>query len=224
MADRRAETSPVPAATSAFETRQPFILASASPRRRRLLEALGLVFRVVPSGVDERARPGRPAERVLAWARDKAEAVARIHPSHWVLGADTIVVLGGTIFGKPKDPQDAARTLLQLSGRAHEVISGICLVHRGRGHLQTLAVTTQVRFKPLGGAEISAYVATGEPLDKAGSYGIQGLGSFLVQSIHGSYSNVVGLPLAETVDWLLHQSIIAPAGAASKHPEKSVEG
>lgn len=217
MADPRAGALRAPFRPGLFETRQPFILASASPRRRQLLEALGLLFEVSPSGVEERAVPGLPTERVCVWARDKVEAVSVEHPGHWVLGADTIVVLGGTIFGKPGNPEDAGKTLHQLSGRDHEVISGICLVNRSRGHLQTLAVRTQVRFKTVTAAEISAYVATGEPLDKAGSYGIQGLGAFLVQSIHGSYTNVVGLPLAETVDWLLRQAVIAPRKDGPDH-------
>lgn len=198
-----------------FVTLEPFILASASPRRRDLLSALGLVFEVVVSGAAETPLGGSPADRVGRWARAKAEAVARRYPERWVLAADTIVVLGQTIFGKPRHPDQARATLHQLGGRTHQVISGVCLTHRGRGHLQVKTVRTEVRFKQLAAAEIDAYVATGEPLDKAGSYGIQGLGAVWVESIHGSYTNVVGLPLAETVGWLVQQGLIAPRAVAA---------
>ena len=198
-----------------FVTLEPFILASASPRRRDLLAALGLVFEVVVSGVTETQLAGSPADKVSRWARAKAEAVARRHPERWVLAADTIVVLGETIFGKPRHPDEARATLHQLGGRTHQVISAVCLAHRGRGHLRVKTVRTEVRFKQLAAAEIDAYVATGEPLDKAGSYGIQGQGAVLVESIHGSYTNVVGLPLAETVGWLAHQGLIAPGSPGS---------
>jgi septum formation protein len=192
-------------------------LASASPRRRELLKGLGLSFEVVVSGVEEAAVAGTPAEKVGRWARQKVEVVAGQYPSRWILGADTIVVLGGVIYGKPQDPEDARNTLRQLAGRTHEVISGICLVNRSRGHLQLQTVRTEVRFKDLSAGEINAYVATGEPLDKAGSYGIQGMGAFLVESIHGSYSNVVGLPLTETVTWLMQQNLIAPGEPGASH-------
>jgi septum formation protein len=194
-----------------FRTIEPFMLASASPRRRRLLQSLGLEFEVVVSGVEEHlSGSGSPSELVLGWAREKALAVAAIQPERWVLAADTIVVVAGTILGKPLDTSEARAMLVQLSGRQHQVITAICLRHQQRHHEETEAVTTQVRFKKLSTAEIQAYVASGEPLDKAGAYGIQGLGGCLVRSIRGSYTNVVGLPLCETVERLAAHGIIAP--------------
>jgi septum formation protein len=194
-----------------FQTLEPFILASASPRRRRLLQSLGLRFEVVVSGVEEsQIAAGSPAELVQGWAQDKAAAVAAIHPEQWVLAADTIVVLSGVIFGKPVSTEDARRMLEQLSEREHAVITAVCLRHDRRGLEKVTAVVTQVRFKKLSAAEITAYINSGEPLDKAGAYGIQGLGGCLVRSINGSYTNVVGLPLCETVEHLTAQGIIAP--------------
>jgi septum formation protein len=134
--------------------------------------------------------------------------VALSYPACWVLAADTIVVLEGRVFGKPADPAEAAAMLRQLGGREHEVYTGICLQHLSRHHRSTQVVTTRVQFKRLTDAEIRAYVATGEPLDKAGAYGIQGMGAYLVRALHGSYTNVVGLPLCETVELLTGQGII----------------
>lgn len=194
-----------------FRTIEPFILASASPRRCCLLESLGLEFEVVVSGVEEHhSGSGSPSELVLGWARAKASAVAAIHADRWVLAADTIVVVAGTILGKPFDTREARDMLAELSGREHQVITAICLRHQKCHHEETEAVTTQVRFKKLSAAEIEAYVASGEPLDKAGAYGIQGLGGCLVRSIRGSYTNVVGLPLCETIERLAAHGIIAP--------------
>jgi len=194
-----------------FRSLEPFMLASASPRRRRLLQSLGLEFEVMMSGVEEhQSGTGAPLELVLGWAQEKALAVAAIHPERWVLAADTIVVVAGTILGKPLDSSEARRMLVQLSDREHLVITAICLRHQQRPHEETEVVTTQVRFKKLSAAEINAYVASGEPLDKAGAYGIQGLGGCLVRSIQGSYTNVVGLPLCETVERLAAHGIIVP--------------
>jgi septum formation protein len=194
-----------------FRSQEPFILASASPRRRRLLQSLGMDFDVVVSGVEENQRvQGFPRELVCGWAGEKAAAVARLHPDRWVLAADTIVVMAGITFGKPTDTEEARRMLEQLSDREHEVITAVCLRHEERSHRELDVVVTRVRFKRILAAEIDAYVASGEPLDKAGAYGIQGLGACLVRSICGSYTNVVGLPLCETVDRLLAQGIIAP--------------
>ncbi|HAA05777.1 MAG TPA: septum formation inhibitor Maf [Syntrophobacteraceae bacterium] len=204
------ETLP-PAQRQLFRTLEPFILASASPRRRRLLQSLGLEFDIIVSGVDEvQGGADSPSEMVLGWARDKARTVAAIHRECWVLAADTIVVVAGTILGKPVDTEDARHMLAQLSDRKHEVITAICLRHEQNRHEEAESVLTQVRFKKLSTAEIDAYVASGEPLDKAGAYGIQGLGGCLVRSINGSYSNVVGLPLCESIEHLAAHGIITP--------------
>ncbi len=194
-----------------FRTLEPFILASASPRRRRLLQSLGLEFEVIVSGVEEdQGGTGSPPGLVRGWARAKALAVAAIHPERWVLAADTIVVVAGTILGKPVDSREARHMLAQLSDREHQVITAISLRHQQSRYEEAEVVTTQVRFKKLSAAEIEAYVASGEPLDKAGAYGVQGLGGCLVRSIRGSYTNVVGLPLCETVERLAAHGIIAP--------------
>ncbi|MCK8602265.1 Maf family protein [Desulfoferrobacter suflitae] len=203
-------------AQSVFVTLEPIILASASPRRSELLASAGLVFEVVPSAVQETLREGEsPQAAALRWAADKAETVGRRHPNEWVLAADTIVVLGEKILGKPQDGEQAARMLGLLSGCAHRVISGICLLHAERNFQRLEAVRTEVRFKELTGAEIAAYVQTGEPLDKAGAYGIQGMGAFMVESVCGSYTNVVGLPLCKTLSWLLELQVIAPRTSSS---------
>ncbi len=199
----------VPPGRAMYRNVESLVLASGSPRRAELLACLGIRFRVEASGVEEGSLDGTPAEKAAGWARQKAAAVARRFPGHWVLAADTIVVLGAQIFGKPGDARDARRMLGQLSGRTHEVITGICLRHRDRQIRLQASVRTLVRIRNLTEREIHAYVATGEPLDKAGSYGIQGVGSFLVRSIQGSYTNVVGLPLSETLDWLVNKGVVA---------------
>jgi septum formation protein len=194
-----------------YRSLENFILASGSPRRRRLLRSLGLEFEVVVSGVEE-TQPiqGSPEEQVCGWAGVKAEAVAELHPERWVLAADTIVVLAGVIFGKPADAADARRMLELLSGREHEVITAVCLRHAQRHYRELDAVVTRVRFKRLLAGEVDAYLASGEPFDKAGAYGIQGLGACLVSAVSGSYTNVVGLPLCETAERLMAQKIITP--------------
>ncbi len=169
------------------------ILASASPRRAELLTAAGLPFVVQPVDLDETRRVGETAEacaRRLALA--KAEAVLR-PPGAIVLGADTLVVVDGEALGKPADDGDAATMLRRLSGRAHEVVTGVGIVHDGGASVDL--VSTRVTFAPLSDAEIAWYVGTGEPRDKAGAYGIQGGASRFVARIDGSYSNVVGLPV-----------------------------
>lgn len=176
----------------------PFILASASPRRRELLAQAGFTFDVVPADVPEVQQAGEdPIHFVTRLAREKAEAVAATHaltPDTLVLGADTIVVVDEEILGKPRDEPDAARMLRALSGKTHQVITGVCLA-KGRER-QRAAEVTFVRFNTLSDPEIDAYVATGEPLDKAGAYAIQGRAGRWVPRIHGCYFNVVGLPLA----------------------------
>jgi len=176
------------------------VLASASPRRQELLGRLGLTFEVVSAGVDEAVRPGEPpGEYVLRVARQKAAAVARSRPGALVLAADTAVVLDGAILGKPSGAEEARRMLRSLSGRRHSVLTAVAL----EGAAQEAAVVeTAVWFRPLAEAEIAWYASTSEPLDKAGSYALQGAGGMLVQRIEGSASSVVGLPLAETVGML----------------------
>jgi len=194
-----------------FRNVQPLVLASASPRREELLRSVGLAFEVVPSGVEETSGVEEsPEELAKRWATQKTLAVSKLRADKWVLGADTIVVLEGTVFGKPDGPEEAASMLRRLSGRPHDVITGMCLVHYASRFTRADYVRTEVRFRALSDAEIRAYVATGEVLDKAGAYGIQGMGAALVRSVHGSYTNVVGLPLCETLEWLLNEEVIAP--------------
>ena len=180
---------------SQFRTIQGVIvLASASPRRAEILSNAGIPFvRDVPSGIDETPVGEAPKDYVLRLAREKAEAVA-IPPGRIVLGADTTVVVDGEILGKPSDEADAGRMLKLLSGRAHEVITGICL--RDCQGVVMDAATTRVWFSQLSETEIEAYVASGEPMDKAGAYGIQGLASKLITRIEGCYFNVMGLPIS----------------------------
>lgn len=188
---------------------EPLVLASASPRRRELLARLGLRFRVVPSPLEEPPVDARPEIGVRRSALFKARSVAEREPSSWVLGADTIVVLGGLIFGKPSCPEEAVKMLRSLSGRSHSVFTAVCLIHLKRGFSQGDVIQTRVEFRDLSDAEIAAYVRTGEPMDKAGGYGIQGLGAAFVKAVYGSYTNVVGLPLAETLAMLQKNGVIA---------------
>ncbi|HET9210525.1 MAG TPA: Maf family protein [Thermoanaerobaculia bacterium] len=181
------------------------VLASASPRRRELLGGLGLRFEVRSADVDETPHPGEePEAYVVRLAREKAAAVAR--PGELVLAADTTVVVDGEILGKPVDADDARRMLRQLAGREHEVLTGIALFEvlsevlaaARNGHPEKTAARadlSRVRIAPLTDEEIDWYVATGEPMDKAGAYGIQGLGSLFVEAVDGNYTNVVGLPV-----------------------------
>lgn len=178
-------------------------LASASPRRRQLLEQLRLSFEVQATDVDEVPHPGEPAaEYVLRLARTKAEAVARKlgRSTARVLAADTAVVLGSAILGKPKDREEGLAMLARLSGRQHVVLSAVALWHDGK--VDTALSVSEVRFRSIAVAEAAAYWETGEPADKAGGYGIQGLGAAFVEHLHGSYSGVMGLPLCETVELL----------------------
>ena len=183
-------------------------LASRSPRRREMLERLGLRLELRPADTDESPLPDEPAgEYVRRVAREKARAVA----GETVLAADTAVVVDGSILGKPLDAEDARRMLRALSGRTHEVMTGVCAARAGREAV--LAVTTEVRFARLGEEVIAWYVATGAPLDKAGAYAVQGAGGALVEEVRGSVSNVVGLPLAETLSLLARLGFAAPWSA-----------
>jgi septum formation protein len=183
------------------ETRSTLVLASGSPRRRELLERFGLRFEIAPPAVDETPRGGEdPRQYVLRLAREKAERVTARRGDALVLAADTAVVVGTDILGKPCDAAEAAAMLSRLSGRDHLVLTGVA-VATGRS-ADTLAVETKVRFRSLSAEEIRWYVESGEPLDKAGAYAIQGLGAAFVRAIEGSASNVIGLPLAETLELL----------------------
>ncbi len=174
----------------------PLILASSSPRRKKLLEQLGLPFKVVPPQIDETTEEGiAPDENAALLARRKAESVARKYEDHPVLGADTVVVLGEKLLGKPRSPEEAAECLRVLSGKQHLVITGLSLVHAAEKLSLSRTATTKVWMEAVSEAEIEAYVASGEPMDKAGAYAIQGKGAFMVKRIEGCYSNVVGLPL-----------------------------
>ena len=170
----------------------PLILASASPRRSELLRAAGIEFTVRVADIDETVLPGEsPGDYVRRLAREKAQAVAQA--GEMVLGADTTVVIGGEIAGKPVDAEDARRMLKLLSGQWHEVLTGVSLVSRDQ--IISEVAVTRVKFSELTEAEIDWYVSTGEPMDKAGAYGIQGYASRFVEGIEGNYSNVVGLPV-----------------------------
>jgi septum formation protein len=173
------------------------ILASNSPRRRELLTQIGLSFTVAPADVDESVLPGEsPEAYAVRVALDKARIAAERAGEGTVIAADTIVVAGDAILGKPSGPADARRMLSVLSGRRHEVITGLAVVDAATGQSTVRTSATQVWFRKLSDLEIEAYVATGEPLDKAGAYGIQERGALLVERIEGCYSNVVGLPLS----------------------------
>jgi septum formation protein len=171
------------------------VLASASPRRQELLRNAGIEFVVQPADISEIPRQGESAKSYAErLAREKAQAVFRLRPGDLVLGADTVVVVDGAILEKPKDREDAARMLGMLSGREHQVITGVCLI--GKGFEDVRSETTNVTFSILSDDDIRSYVATGEPMDKAGAYAIQGIASRWIPRIKGDYSNVVGLPVA----------------------------
>ena len=176
---------------------RPLVLASGSPRRRQLLEMLGIPVLVQPSAVQEIPLPREaPAAYARRLARDKARAV----PGEYVLGADTIVVVDGTILEKPADDREALDMLRRLAGRRHEVITAVCLVADGIEH--EALDTTAVYFRPADDVFLAAYVATGEPRDKAGAYGIQGFGAALVERIEGDFFGVMGLPVRLVLDLL----------------------
>jgi septum formation protein len=176
---------------------KPIILASNSPRRKELLKQIGLTFTADPADVDERMLPGEGAEEyAVRVALDKARVAASRTGTGLVIAADTIVVVDDTILGKPLDIRDAERMLTMLSGRMHRVITGLAVMDAETGRTRTGAAITMVWFRDLTPAEVRSYVSTGEPLDKAGAYGIQEKGALLVEKIDGCYFNVVGLPLS----------------------------
>jgi septum formation protein len=181
------------------------ILASASPRRRRLLEQIGLSFSVAAAMIPETFPTGcAPAVGAMRAADEKSKEVARRVPKGLVLGADTIVVCDEMILGKPRGKEDATRMLTSLQGREHRVITGVALRDTVTGKCLLEHEITTVRMRALTAAEIKGYIATGEPFDKAGAYGIQGKGALLVEGIIGCYFNVVGLPLARLAQMLAY--------------------
>jgi septum formation protein len=191
------------------------ILASASPRRRDLLSRLKVPFDAVPAEIAETARPGE-APRALAerLAREKAEAVvAQIGrtPRRVVLGSDTIVVIGEEILGKPRDPEHALALLRKLSGRTHLVMTGIAVVESDTGRARSRVVESRVTLRKADEAELRDYVATGESLDKAGAYALQGAGRRFIAGVEGSETNVIGLPLEETLAMLQEAGVEIPA-------------
>ena len=179
------------------------ILASESPRRYELLKQVGLDFDVIPSGIEEDfVKEESPKKHVLRLAEAKALDVGSQHPDRWVIAADTIVYVDHSILGKPKDRKAAMAMLRRLSGKEHWVLTGFSVHHLEKGKGDQQAVQTAVKVKELTPGEMEWYVKTGEPFDKAGGYAIQGIGSFMIESIRGSYTNVVGLPLCELIQML----------------------
>ncbi len=186
-----------------IQTTIPIILASSSPRRRELLHGLGIPFTVLTSDVDERVTSDlTPAEIVESLAQRKAREVAGKNSDGLVIGADTIVVLEGNVLGKPRDEADAYQMLLSMQGKEHTVYSGVAIIDARSGREEVAHRSTKVRIRPLTEREINAYIATKEPMDKAGSYAIQGIGATIVEEIQGDYFTVVGLPLHLTAAML----------------------
>lgn len=185
------------------------ILASKSPRRKELLEQIGIKIEISPSHINEEAVSIKnPEEHVKKLSFLKAKDVALLYPDTWILGADTIVVIQDQIIGKPQSKPDAVAMLNKLNNCKHSVYTAFCVMNQKKKSMVIKSVKTSVYFKSLTDQEIQWYVETGEPFDKAGAYGIQGIGAFLVKQISGSYSNVVGLPVCEVVETLLHLNII----------------
>ncbi len=185
------------------------ILASKSPRRKYLLEQAGLSFEIIPSGFDENKIPlTEPKDYVKKLAMAKATDVAKKWPQTWVIGADTIVLIDGKILGKPKSRDEARKMLTKLSGNIHMVYTGYAIICMEKDRVICNAVKTDVLFKNLNKKEIEWYIHTKEPFDKAGAYAIQGLGTFIVKSINGSYTNVVGLPVCEVIEALIKEGVI----------------
>ncbi|CCK80603.1 Maf family protein [Desulfobacula toluolica] len=185
------------------------ILASGSPRRKELLEQVGINIEISVSTIDEETVSiKKPEDYVKELSFLKAEDTSLLYPESWVLGADTIVVVDNQILGKPQSKPDAIDMLTKLNNREHSVYTGFCLIHQKKRSIIKKCVETKVYFKHLSDQEIQWYVNTGEPFDKAGAYGIQAIGAILVKQIKGSYSNVVGLPVCEVVETLMHLNII----------------
>lgn len=199
------------------------VLASSSPRRSEILGALGIPFRIAAADVDETVLPGESGrDAAVRLARAKAAATGSLHRDAWVIAADTLVLIDGAVLGKPRDDADAAAMLRRLSGREHVVVTAVSLLRNGGPELATVE-ESRVRIAPLDEEEIDWYVATGEPRDKAGAYAVQGLGARFVESVDGSFSNVMGLParsvyrlLRRAPDPALARLALASEGASSR--------
>ncbi|HKK90773.1 MAG TPA: Maf family protein [Desulfobacteraceae bacterium] len=192
-----------------MENREKIILASQSPRRKYLLDQAGIHFSVEPAQIEEKKSDKEsPVAYVKRLSREKANCLAEKYPELWVLGADTVVVMDDHLLEKPSSEHDARKMLALLSNRVHTVYTGFTLCCRKKNRVITKTAATDVRFKALTQEEIEWYVSTKEPFDKAGAYAIQGLGTFLVKSISGSYTNVVGLPVCEVIETLIQEKVI----------------
>ena len=191
-----------------------FILASASPRRIELLGLLGLRFEIMPSNVDEKFLNGEtPRDHVLRLSEEKANIASTLHPEAWVMGADTIVIINGDALGKPRTRDEAREMLGRLSGQVHTVFTGFTVARRSAGIIISDAVESSVRFREITEDEMKWYIRSREPYDKAGGYAVQGMSAFFIKEIHGSYTNVMGLPLCEVVDVLKRVGAIDFTGA-----------
>ena len=198
--------------------RSRLILASKSPRRSELLKQAGLTFSVIPSDFDESTVAlSNPDSYVITLAESKALDISEKHPAAWVIGADTIVLIDSIILGKPDSSKEAHDMLQRLSGKTHQVLTGYCICCKKKNRFFSDRSKTAVRFKKLNDAEINWYIQTGEPFDKAGAYAIQGLGSFLVKRINGSYTNVVGLPVCEVIGFFIKQGVLHLPAGKDKH-------
>jgi len=194
-----------------LRARCPLVLASASPRRRDFLRGLGLSFTIRAAHIDERRQPGEsPEHYVRRLAREKGLQASRAEPAAAVIAADTVVVLDGEVLGKPGSAGQALDVLIRLQGKRHRVITGLALLREQTGLDVCVSESTEVEFGTFSREVLAAYVQTGEPMDKAGGYGIQGLGGVLVRGIHGSCSNVIGLPLETLVRLLLEHDLAVP--------------
>ncbi len=196
---------------SLFTNDKQIILASASPRRVRFLKQLGLEFTAIPAAIDETGKSDEsPDALVSRLATAKAESIGALHPQAFVIGADTIVTIDNRIIGKPDTPDQALHILQQLRGRSHQVVTGLCLHCRTMSLVTSVTRTTTITFGWFPDPILRAYIKTGEPMDKAGAYGLQGTGGFLVEKITGSCANAIGLPTSELVVLLLRHGVIRP--------------
>ena len=186
------------------------ILASESVRRVDILRTLGIPFSIIPPDIDETRMPGEPArEYVLRISYEKARKVGNHFPDKWVIGADTVVVYKNELLGKPKNEKDAFAMLKKLGGKWHRVITGFCVLNVSQNTTCRDAVETRVFMKSMVDDEIMRYISTSEPLDKAGSYAVQGRAGYMVKEIKGSYSNIVGLPICEVAETLLSLGVLS---------------
>lgn len=191
------------------DKRPELILASKSPRRRYLLQQAGLKFSIVPSDFDENSvKLSSPQSYVRCLAEAKALDISRQYPESWIIGADTIVFIDNTILGKPTSRAEARTMLQSLSAKTHQVHTGYCICCKSLDRFFSETITTDVCFKTLTQREIDWYINSGEPFDKAGAYAIQGIGTFLVKRINGSYTNVVGLPVCEVLEYLIKEGVV----------------